>query len=62
MPKGVPKNFKSDVLMRRIKKLEDAVVELSWAGSKPPEDRPELEKAYRKARNNLVDYVLEHVI
>lgn len=54
--------FKSAMLMRRIYKLESAASDASWAGSNHSEDRPAIEKALNKARLELVDYVLKHVL
>ncbi|QIG70493.1 hypothetical protein PP744_gp030 [Rhizobium phage RHph_N38] len=62
MPKGVPKNFKSSILMRRIERLQKAAVEDSWKGSKPPEDHAKIERELYNARLALINYVIEHCI
>ena len=54
------KIFKSSVLLRRIKKFEEAVVELSWLGSRHEDDHEEIQRAYKKARHNLISYILDH--
>lgn len=56
------KTFKSSVLLRRIDKLEKAAIEKSWIGSKPPEDHAKIEQDYKKARLDLISYVIEHVL
>lgn len=56
------KTFKSSVLLRRIDKLEKAAIERSWKGSKPPEDHAKIEQDYKKARLDLINYVIEHVL
>ncbi|QIG76555.1 hypothetical protein EVC27_030 [Rhizobium phage RHph_I1_6] len=64
MPKGVPKNFKSDVLMRKIDKLVKAAEAHAFRGahSEYPNEVKELEENLRKARLDLVTYVIEHVL
>lgn len=64
MPKGVPKNFKSDVLMRRIDKLVAAAEAHAFKGthSEYPEEVQQLEYDLKKARLDLINYVIEHVL
>ena len=61
-PKSSRLIFKSSVLMRRIAALENAAINRSWKGSLPPEDHAKVERAYRKARLALVEYVVERVL
>lgn len=56
------KTFKSSVLLRRIDKLEKAAIERSWKGSQSPEDHEKIEQNYKKARLDLISYVIEHVL
>lgn len=56
------KTFKSHVLMNRIKKLEKAVVDDAFKGTGYPEDHKGIEQALRKARQNLVKYVMDAVL
>jgi hypothetical protein len=48
--------------MRRIKKFEEAAIELSWKGSRHPDDHKDIEKEYNRARKALISYVLEHIL
>jgi hypothetical protein len=59
---GSDKIFKSSVLMRRIKKFEEAAIELSWKGSRHPDDHKDIEKEYNRARKALISYVLEYIL
>lgn len=57
------KLFKSQVLMRRIDKFEAAVAAKAFIGTIEREDeRAEIENDYRKARHQLISYILEHVL
>lgn len=56
------KTFKSSVLIRRIDKLEKAAIDKAFMGTQPPEDHHKIEQAYKKARLDLINYVIEHVL
>ena len=64
MPKGTPKNFKSDVLMRKIDKVIKAAEAHAFKGSHSeyPDEVRQIERDLRKARLDLVTYVIEHVL
>jgi hypothetical protein len=63
MPKGTLKGFKSDVLMRKIDKVIKAAEAHAFKGthSEYPGEVAKIEYNLRKARLDLVTYVIEHV-
>ncbi len=43
----------------KLVKFEGAAVDLSWKGSKRPEEFEEIEERYRIAKKHLVDFIMK---